>query len=131
MARILVIDDDEILRRLLGRVLTRAGHTVSAAADGLEATRLAHEQPFDLVITDLLMPESDGLEVIMAIREEFPGLRVIAISGGGRLGSNGYLRMARNLGASAVLSKPFENAELLSLVDKLLSGGDSVDNPDI
>src|SRR5215831_7102565 len=99
MARILVIDDEDPIRRLLRAALEQRGHQVVEARQGKEALDLHRSQPVELVITDILMPEKDGLEVIMALRREAPQLKVIAISGGGRFRQTEALELAEPLGA--------------------------------
>src|SRR5438477_953392 len=106
MARILVIDDEQPIRELLRHVLEKEGHEVVEAQDGKDALRLAEQSPPDLVITDIMMPEQDGLEVIRALRRESPDLKMLAISGGGLLRSRA-LHVANLLGAFDTLQKPF------------------------
>ena len=120
MSRILVIDDDQQVRMLLWEILTDEGHEVVEAINGVEGMRKFHEKPADLVITDLIMPEREGLETITMLRREFPNLAVIAISGGGRVGASDYLPIARMLGARKVIAKPFSSAEILQAVQELL-----------
>jgi CheY-like chemotaxis protein len=94
MARVLVVDDESTMRQMLRQALERRGHTVDEAADGRQAMqRLAEHQP-DPVFTDLVMPEMEGIETIQALRRKCPGIPIIAISGGGRLGPEDYLSMA-------------------------------------
>jgi len=122
MARILVIDDEEPIRRLLSQALASAGHEVLEAADGREALRMHQERPSELVITDILMPEQDGLEVIMALRRDTPDLKIIAMSGGGMFQQEAALQMAEPLGAIATLRKPFGMRSLLEVVMHVLHG---------
>ena len=121
--KLLVIDDDEQMRVLLRQVMEWAGHEVVEAADGREGTRLQRQHRADLVITDLIMPEQEGLETITALRRDYPGLKIIAISGGGRIGPEAYLPAARELGADRVFSKPFDVRELAETVRELLCHG--------
>jgi two-component system chemotaxis response regulator CheY len=121
MARILVIDDEEPIRRLLTRALALEGHEVLEASDGREALRLHRAGPADLVITDILMPEQDGLEVIMTLRREAPGIKIIAMSGGGRFKQTEALHMAEPLGAFATLRKPFALDAMLETVNLALA----------
>ena len=116
MSHILVIDDDDVVRTLIGRVLERAGHSTSLAANGMEGIRRLSEGAFDLVITDLVMPEMEGIETISAIRQTDPALPIIAISGGIRGDKAGPLGDAILLGARATLEKPFRNEQLVALV---------------
>jgi DNA-binding response OmpR family regulator len=117
--RILVIDDDDSVRFLLRQTLARAGHDVSEARNGNEAHQVFKEKPTQLVITDVLMPEKDGIEAIREFRENNPEVKIIAISGGGRIDPKMCLMMAKHVGADRVLSKPFEAEALLSMVREL------------
>jgi CheY-like chemotaxis protein len=123
MARILLIDDDETLRTMLSLTLNHFGHTVIEARNGKEGLQLfARLQP-ELVITDIMMPEMEGFEVLMELRKAQPPVKIIAMSGGTRYGSAEYLRMAELMGAAKSLAKPFSNEALRALVDELLAGG--------
>src|SRR3954454_19068207 len=112
MNRILVIDDDESIRLILAKALEQAGYKVDVAVDGREGTQQFRTEHYDVVIVDIWMPEKDGLETLMEIRRNTPGAKVIAISGGGRLGIMSPLGWAKCLGAVAVLIKPFSSEEL-------------------
>lgn len=116
--RILVADDNEQVRSVIRRSLEFAGYSVREVANGEEAVRALHATAFDLVITDILMPEKDGLETIMYLRRENPGTKVIAISGAA---NELFLTDARGLGAVSVLAKPFTPDDLLRLVRSVLS----------
>ena len=120
MKRILVIDDDDTLRAILKRLFYTAGYEVAVAEDGMAGIRIQQIEPFDLVMTDLVMPEKEGLEVIMEIRKKYPDTKIIAMSGGGRIHPDQYLELARNLGAQRVFSKPFKANEVLAAVRELL-----------
>jgi CheY-like chemotaxis protein len=120
VARILIIDDEDQTRRMLQQVLTRAGYEVVEACNGNEGLQRFRDRPTDLVITDILMPEKEGLETIIDIRREFPAVKIIAISGGGRAGNLHFLDMAKRLGAQHILQKPFELQEMLTAVSDLL-----------
>ncbi|MCX7043902.1 MAG: response regulator [Candidatus Sumerlaeota bacterium] len=120
MTRILVIDDEEQVRKTLQLILEQAGYEVIGAPDGNVGIELFRKNPTDLVITDLLMPEKEGLETIMEIRRDFPDAKIIAISGGGREGALNFLAVAQKMGAAATLSKPFERKQLLEAVTKVL-----------
>ncbi len=122
MARIILVDGDDQLRTVLALVLERAGHTVTAVPDGSRGLAAYRAAPADLVVTDLVMPEREGIETIMELRTEFPDVRVIAISGGGRHPGTDYFQLASRLGASRVLSKPFTNQEILTVIDDVLRG---------
>ena len=119
--RILVIDDDDQMRTLLRQVMEWAGYEVIEAGDGREGMQKQRKQPADLVITDLIMPEQEGLETITSLKKEYPGIKIIAISGGGRIGPEAYLPAAQELGADKVFSKPFDVRELSETVKELLS----------
>jgi len=118
--RILVIDDDEQMRVLLRQVMEWSGYTVVDAENGRKGMQLQREQPADLVITDLIMPEQEGLETISILKREFPEVRIVAISGGGRIGPEAYLPAARELGADLVFSKPFDVKKFVAAVRGLL-----------
>lgn len=120
--RILVIDDDPVVRGMLVEMLRREGYEVDEADDGRAGMRKFREVPATLVITDVVMPEQEGLETLMQLRHASKTVKVIAISGGGRVGPDAYLNSARTLGADAILAKPFGREELLELVAKVLAG---------
>ncbi|MGA3006348.1 MAG: response regulator [Opitutaceae bacterium] len=121
MARILLIDDDDQVRTVLYLALANAGHTVVEARDGKEGLALFGLSPVDLVITDIVMPEKEGLEVLMRLLKKHPSVKIIAISGGGGLRNGAYyLRTAKLLGAAKVIEKPFSSDVLLAAVDELL-----------
>lgn len=115
---ILVAEDDDQVRQVIRLALERAGYDVCEAADGEEARRALGTAPFDLVITDIVMPGKDGLETIMFLRRNHPGTPVIAISGHD---SPLFLSNAAGLGATHVLAKPFAPSQLLDLVDRVLA----------
>ncbi len=119
MARILVIDDQDIVRETICRILRTRGHDVAEAADGRKGLALFGKNPADVVITDIIMPEMEGIQAIREFRKIAPQVKIIAISGGGRAGSTDYLTLAQQLGADATLSKPFRNQELFETVDRL------------
>jgi len=119
MDTILIIDDDNQFRAMLRQMLEREGYKVVDAPDGKEGIRIYRVKPTDLIITDIIMPEKEGIETIMELRREFPDVKIIAISGGGHLGPAEYLKIAKGLGAQYTLSKPFEREELLEAVREL------------
>jgi DNA-binding response OmpR family regulator len=121
--RILIIDDDDQIRILLRQVMEWAGYEVFEAADGREGMHQQRKQQADLVITDLIMPEQEGLETITLLRKEYPLVKIIAISGGGRIGPDAYLPAAQELGADRVFSKPFDVRDLATTVRELLANG--------
>jgi DNA-binding response OmpR family regulator len=121
MARILLLDDDRDLREAVRTILEEAGHLVNDAPDGKSGIEMYREAPSDIVITDIRMPEKTGNETIIELRAEFPEVKIIAISGGGTVGTDVYMRVARKLGADEAISKPFAPDELLSAVRALAS----------
>jgi len=120
MARILVIDDDELVRQTVRGILERAGHGVDEATDGSEGLLRATQLRPDLILTDILMPNQDGIEFILKLRKADPKAKIIAMSGGGSLQPVQLLVMAKELGADECLSKPFARAALLSKVELCL-----------
>lgn len=120
MLRILLIDDDHDVRSMLRQTLTHFGHTVIEARNGREGLELFAHANADLVITDIVMPEKEGLEVLMELRSKRPPVKIIAISGGGRVSAADYLHMATQMGAAKVLAKPFSTAALLAAIAELL-----------
>jgi CheY-like chemotaxis protein len=125
MARILLIDDDAPFRGMLSQVLEREGHFVVEAEHGREGLERYRESPFDLVITDLLMPEEEGLATIRTLRRVCPTVKIIAMSGGGMTGQLDFLPVAKRLGAHHTLWKPFPRQELLDAVRILVEGQDA------
>lgn len=121
MARILIVEDNAALRSAMALGVQRAGHTVRVAEDGALGLRALAEEPFDLVVTDVLMPERDGLELIQETQALHPEMGLIAISGGGRMRADAYLPTAKLFGAHRVLSKPFEIQELLAVIEDVLA----------
>jgi CheY-like chemotaxis protein len=115
---ILVVDDDPDVLRLLSSILSTAGYRVLEASDGKQAVARFTEEPADLLITDLIMPEQEGVQTITTLMHNYPRLKTIAISGAAR---GKYLKIAGMLGAHAVLQKPFHKQDLLDTVRKLLS----------
>ncbi len=121
MARILVVDDESDIRTLVSRILKQAGHDVFEAAEGNEAVSLFRKHLPDLLITDIIMPEKEGLETISELRRDFPNIRIVAISGGGKsLDREACLQFAKSLGANRALAKPFSKQELLDAVQDVL-----------
>ncbi len=120
MARILIIDDDPLIREYLFSLLSFRSYDVMAAPDGRIGMQLFRCRPCDLVITDLIMPDKEGIETIMELRRDYPEVKIIAISGGGKLDPDGYLSMAGLLGADRLLRKPFKMPEMMSAILDLL-----------
>ena len=131
MGSILIVDDEEDIRDALSMVLESAGYDVKVASNGNEAVELQREQPADLIITDIIMPQKDGVSTIKEIRQEFPGIRIIAISGGGgvqpieyvpdAITTTAYLAAAKEAGADRVFTKPFERKDLIKAIDELFA----------
>ncbi|MBU1937906.1 response regulator [bacterium] len=125
MKRIMVVEDDPQVRRLLKDLLELEGYIVEDTPNGKVATERFRREPTQLVITDIIMPEKDGLETIREIRGEFPDVKIIAISGGGRGGQMDYLKMAETLGAEYTFEKPVEIRSILQTVRGLLANTDA------
>jgi DNA-binding response OmpR family regulator len=123
MHRILVIEDEASVRHSLVRVLTNAGYEVADTANGADGLRLWREAGADLVLTDILMPDTNGIEVILELQRSAPGLPVIAMSAGERSRDFGLLSDAQVLGAVSLLRKPFSREELLARVSAALGSG--------
>jgi DNA-binding NtrC family response regulator len=122
MTKILVIEDEDSFRNVLVKMLTKAGYEVRQAGDGNQALTVCEEFKPDLVLTDIIMPDKEGLETIQELMEVSPGIRIIAMSGGGRFGPDSYLPLAEKLGAKATLQKPFMREDLLDTVKSVLEG---------
>ena len=120
MSSILLVDNDDQFRTMLSEVLTRAGYQVQEASDGQQAIESYASHPTDLVITDLVMPEKEGLEMIVEFKRLYAGAKIIAIPGGGRRGAQDYLKMASAFGAQRALAKPFSHAEILEAISQVL-----------
>lgn len=119
MARVMVIDDDEVVRMTLTLVLEKAGHEVVTADDGRKGMALFKMNPVDVVLTDIYMPNQEGLATIMALRRAYPGVKVVAISGGGAHAGLDVLPVAEALGADRALRKPVNPKELAAVVKEL------------
>jgi DNA-binding response OmpR family regulator len=118
---ILVIDDDKLMCLALAKILASAGYNVVQACDGEEGLKLYRTQHFDLVITDLIMPDKEGIQIIRELRKENSQIRIIAMSAGGRGGATDYLKWARLMGAKQCLSKPIKREDLLAAVEAVLA----------
>jgi DNA-binding response OmpR family regulator len=120
MPGVLIVEDDKELREMLKMMLLRKNFTVLEAENGKAA--ITHFKPLltDIVVTDLIMPEEDGLKVVIKLRELKPSLKIIAISGGGKVGPGSYLNLAKALGADAIYSKPFSLNDLVAKIEQLL-----------
>ena len=121
MSRIIIADDDPGFGSMLERVLSQDGHTVELAENGRQALALIRKQPPDMLICDVIMPDMEGVELLLTLRLEVPKLPTLAISGGGRFGSADYLNLARKAGAREILAKPFTPEQLKVAVEKALS----------
>jgi len=120
MAKILVVDDEPAILLMLKKMLEKADHEVDTASDGNEGIILFEKNKHDLLITDIIMPEKEGMETIIELHKKYPDLKIIAISGGGRISPDGYLPGARLLGANMVFQKPLVQKEFLEAVAILL-----------
>jgi DNA-binding NtrC family response regulator len=119
MARILVVDDDEQIRIMLEIALSRDSHEVVTAENGALASMRQSERPADVVIMDIIMPEKEGFETIIEFRREYPKTKIIAISGGGRLGPDQYLKLAKTMGADFIFEKPLQMLQLREVIHSL------------
>ena len=117
--RILIVDDNEDMRTMLQAWLQAEGHDVAVAPDGHSALKMLVARPTDILVTDLCMPETDGIETIVAVRKQFPHIPIVAMSGWTSAGGADYLEVAREIGAVKTLKKPFEPAQLSDIVRKL------------
>lgn len=120
MAYILIVDDDKAIRQMLRKMLEAAGHEVDEAEDGRPGEKSIDRRLPDLLITDIIMPDQEGIGLILSVRRKYRALKILAISGGGRITNTDYLQMAKELGADEILTKPFRREELLNTVRKLL-----------
>lgn len=121
MKRILIIDDDYNMRETIQEILSGDNYDINLASDGKEGISLHKIRPYDLIITDIIMPDMDGIEVIIELKRNHPDTKIIAISGGGYYFADDYLETARALGADKVIEKPFENLDLIDTVHRLLN----------
>ena len=122
MTRILVIDDDDLMRAFVVALLEKRHYSVVSANNGLTGIAHVSDSDFDLVVTDIVMPDMEGLETIKHIRRHKPDVKILAVSGGGS-SKRDYLKLAAGLGANAVLAKPFEPARFLEVIADLLKSG--------
>lgn len=122
MSKILVIEDDDSFRNVLVQMLSKAGYNVQQAGDGNQAIKICMEFCPDLVLTDIIMPDKEGLETIQELIEVNSQIKIIAMSGGGKFGPDSYLPLAQKLGAKATLQKPFMREELISTIEEVLAG---------
>ncbi len=118
---ILVVDDEPMVREGLKIALELEGHRTMTASNGIEAIKAMRAQKPHLIITDIIMPDSDGIEVICNVKAKDPDIKIIAISGGGRISASDHLRVAQRLGANGILAKPFTIQELLSEINRVFN----------
>lgn len=123
MKRIVIIDDEPQIRDMLQKILQRYGYEVAVAENGKEGIKLCANKPADLVITDLTMPEKDGMETIKELRSDYPGVKIIAMSGGGDRFPEYFLDKAIESGAVTSLKKPFRKDDILKVVYEILGEG--------
>ncbi len=121
MTRVLVIDDEELARFALREILESANYEVDEAQNGAEGIKKQNQTPFDLVVTDIIMPVKEGVETTIELKRNFPDIKIIVISGGGRTRNLDFLEMAKKFGADMALAKPFSNDEFLAAVEKTLA----------
>ncbi len=121
MRRILIIDDEPYILLMLKKMLERAGYEVDLASNGREGMALFEKATADLVITDIIMPDKEGLELILEMKKQRPALKIIAMSGGGRISPESYLECAKHFGAARVFQKPFRQKELMLAVRELMA----------
>jgi CheY-like chemotaxis protein len=121
LAHILVIDDDPWIRKIFKQILETEGHSVDTAADGQEGIDNYRNFRADLVVTDMVMPVKDGLKTILELDKEFPGVKVIAISGGGVIEPDRYLALAESIGTKKTLTKPVRKDDLIEAVNEVLA----------
>jgi CheY-like chemotaxis protein len=120
MQKILVIEDNAIVRNTVSRILQSAGYEVVTANDGVQGFAAFRKEEPDLVISDIIMPEQEGIGTIRQILAEKPSAKIIAISGGGRIGNTDFLQIARKMGAVDALAKPFDPEDLLGRITSCL-----------
>ncbi|PKN78052.1 MAG: response regulator [Candidatus Cloacimonetes bacterium HGW-Cloacimonetes-1] len=120
MKKILIIEDENSFRNVLEQMLRKAGYEIQSAEDGNCALTICDDFIPDLVLTDIIMPDKEGLETIQELIIRFPEIKIIAMSGGGRFGPDSYLPLAKKLGAKRTLQKPFMRDELLSTILEVL-----------
>jgi YesN/AraC family two-component response regulator len=120
MKRILIIDDEEAILQMMHRLLTKANYFVVTASNGKEAEMILDKEDFDLVITDIIKPQKEGMEMITMLKVRKPDIKVIAMSGGGRFSPEGYLKSAEALGADKTFVKPFFHKDMLYAVNELI-----------
>lgn len=131
MKKILLVDDESSIRMMVRAVLDEGKYTFDEASNGTEALAKMETEEFDLIITDVIMPDCDGIELVMTVRRKLPDIKVIVMSGGGRVRADHYLNLAEKLGATRVFEKPFNTAELRAAVRELLFGSAEVSEENV
>jgi DNA-binding NtrC family response regulator len=120
--RVLLIDDEPAVRKIVQKMLKRAGHEVVEAENGRVGMAQLETAAFDVIVTDIIMPEMEGIETLMNVRERFPNIAIVAMSGGGRTGNINFLEVAPKMGAAAILQKPFTYNALVEAIDRSVAG---------
>lgn len=121
MKSILLIEDDTQFRKMLKQMLERQGYEVVEAKDSKEGIKLYHQAPADLIITDIIMPEKEGVETIIELKHDYPDVKIIAISGGSRgIDAESCLFYVKEIGVPHTFTKPFDHKELLAVIQELL-----------
>lgn len=121
MIRVLVVDDNEDFRGIVCEMLLDLGWEVFTAKNGVQALAVLESQVVDVVLTDIIMPDKDGVETVQEIRRKYPTIKIAAMSGGGRVNANNYLDLAKRLGASVTFEKPFRAQELMLGLERIVS----------
>ncbi len=119
MKKVIIIEDDVVIRESLKEILEMNNYTVLAVDGGMDLMKKINEFIPDILITDIIMPDKDGIEIIIEAKKTYPNIILVAISGGGRIDSESYLNTAKYLGADATLKKPFTHGQLLDLLKNL------------
>lgn len=122
MAKILLVEDDDLVRDMLEQVLKRASHEVTSVTNGEEASLYLQNCQPDIMVTDIIMPKKSGITLISEVRNKHPNMEIIAISGGGRLDPTGYLDLSESIGATVSFEKPVDKSALLMAIDLLMHG---------
>lgn len=125
MPKILIIDDEEDICEMLETLFRKEGFETMSAGNGREALKLMEREEFDLMITDIVMPEMEGISTIIETQKEQPDMKIFAISGGGRIDPESYLELASGFGAIRTFTKPLDIRELLDAVRSVLDGDDA------
>ncbi len=120
MKKILVVDDDDLIRDLIYEILEPNGYQILLADNGNKALEILDREEVDLIITDIIMPDKEGIETIIDIKKKLPQAKIIAMSGGGQLDANSYLSIAKKLGVKATITKPFDPAKLIRTIEEVL-----------